>query len=305
MSAAPGIEGARALAGRGLLPAEFLAQLERLRLRSRRPVRGWAAGDRTSRRPGRSVEFHDYRAYGSGDDVRYVDWNIYARTDRLHVKLFVDDEDLCLHLLVDASASMDWGTPNKLAWAARLAAALGFVGLASAERVGVGILRERLAEGWSPARGRARITSLFDFLGRLRGEGKTDLGEALAAYAARAPVAGVAVLVSDLLDPAGYEAGLRALLEQRYEVHVIHVLSPDELDPELGGELRLVDHETGEARPLSVSRATVDAYRERLQQFIDGAESFCRRYEISYHRATTDAPVERLVLGRLRGTLLA
>ena len=305
MRAAPGSEDARVPAARGLLPAEFLGKLERLRLLARRPVRGWAAGDRRSRHPGRSVEFHDYRAYGVGDDLRYVDWNIYARTERLHVKLFVDDEDLCLHLLVDASASMDWGTPSKLAWAARLAAALGFVGLARLERVGVGILRERLAEGWPPARGRGRITSLFDFLGRLQGSGTTNLGEALAGYAARAQESGVAVLVSDLLDPGGYERGLSALLERRCEVHVIHVLSPDELEPDLGGELRLVDHETGERRPLAVSRATVQAYQERLQRFIERAERFCRGHAISYHRATSDVPVEQIVLGPLRGTLLA
>jgi uncharacterized protein (DUF58 family) len=305
MSAAPDTGDVGAPASRGLLPVQLLARLERLRLRSRRPVRGWAAGDRKSRRPGHSVEFHDYRAYGSGDDLRYVDWNIYARTDRLHVKLFVDDEDLCLHLLLDASASMDWGTPSKLEWAARMAAALGFVGLASRERVGVGILRERLAEGWPPARGRGRIPALFDFLGGLQGRGTTDLGAALAGYAARAPASGIAVLVSDLLDPRGYDEGLRALLERRCEVHVIHVLSPDELAPDFGGELRLVDHETGETRPLAVSRATVQAYQARLQRFIAEAENFCRRHAISYDRATSDVPVEQLLLGPLRGTLLA
>lgn len=288
-----------------LLSAEFLAQLERLSLISRRPVRGWAAGDRTSRRPGRSVEFCDYRPYGVGDDLRYVDWNIFARTDRLYVKLFVDDEDLCLHLLVDASASMDWGAPSKLQWAARLAAALGFVGLASLERVGVGILRERLAEGWAPVRGRGRVTSLFEFLGGLEGSGTTNLNEALASYAARTRDSGVAVLVSDLLDPAGYEAGLRALLERRFEVHVIHVLSRDELEPELAGDLRLVDRETGEARPLSVDAATLRAYRERLQRFLDGAEAFCRSHAIPYQRAASDEPVETLVLQALRGRLVA
>jgi uncharacterized protein (DUF58 family) len=200
---------------------------------------------------------------------------------------------------------MDWGTPSKLEWAARLAAALGFVGLASLERVGVGILRSRFAEGWPPARGRGRITALFDFLAGLEAGGTTDLGEALTGYAARAQDGSVAVLVSDLLDPRGYEAGLGALLERGCEVHVVHVLSRDELEPDLAGELRLIDHETGEARPLSVSRATVRAYQERLQRFIEGAEAFCHRHAIPYHRATSDAPVESLVLGRLRGTLLA
>lgn len=288
-----------------LLSPEFLAQLERLSLVCRRPVRGWAAGDRSSRRPGRSVEFCDYRAYGVGDDLRYVDWNIFARTDRLYVKLFVDDEDLCLHLLVDASASMDWGTPSKLQWAARLTAALGFVGLASLERVGVGILREQLAEGWAPARGRARIPALFEFLGGLQGGGRTNLNEALASYAARAQGSGLVVLVSDLLDPAGYEAGLKSLLERRFEVHLVHVLSPDELEPELAGDLRLVDRETGETRPLSIDAATLRAYRERLEGFLAGAEAFCRNHAIPYQRAASDVPVESIVLQALRGRLLA
>src|SRR4051812_24621076 len=123
-----------------LLSPDFLSQLERLTLHTRRPVRGWTAGQRRSRRSGNSIEFTDYRPYGVGDDLRYVDWNIYGRTDRMVVKLFVDDEELCLHLLVDASASMDWGEPSKLQWAARMAAALGFVGLAGLERVGLGVV---------------------------------------------------------------------------------------------------------------------------------------------------------------------
>src|SRR5215468_6517666 len=148
--------------------SEFLAQLERLSLLSRR---------------GHSVEFCDYRAYGVGDDLRYVDWNIYGRLDRLHVKLFVDEEDLCLHLLVDASASMDFGAPTKLTYAVRVAAALGFVGLVSHERVGVGILRSRATEGWPPARGRNQVVTLLDFLADVRPGGPTRLTGALGDYA--------------------------------------------------------------------------------------------------------------------------
>ena len=122
---AGGVRGAsspsRPISAPALLAPEFLSQLERLALVARRPVRGWAAGDRRSRRAGQSVEFIDYRPYNAGDDLRYVDWNVYGRTDRLFLKLFVDDEDMCLHLLVDASASMAWGTPSKLGWAAQLA----------------------------------------------------------------------------------------------------------------------------------------------------------------------------------------
>lgn len=288
-----------------LLNNEFLAQLERLSLRARRPVQGWGAGQRRSRRTGHSVEFADYRAYGSGDDMRYVDWNIYGRTDRMHVKLFVDDEDLSLHLLVDASASMDSGTPQKLAWAARVAGALGFVGLGNQERVGLGVLRNSDGETLPPARGRSRIPPMFERLSGLFGSGGTRLNESLAAYALHAKGAGLAVLVSDLLDPSGYEAGLRALLERGFEVHVIHVLSEDELQPSFQGDVRLVDQETGEMRDLRLDADTRRAYDERLAQFLARAESFCADNAIAYSRSSSADPVEKLVLGPLRGRLLS
>jgi uncharacterized protein (DUF58 family) len=284
---------------------EFLAQLERLTLASRRIFRGRVKGERKSPRRGHSVEFCDYRAYGVGDDLRYVDWNAYARLDRLHVKLFVDEEDLCLHLLVDASASMDFGRPTKLDYATRLAAALGFVGLVGLERVGVGMLRERVAEGWPPARGRNQFPVLLDFLTGVRPAGATRLNEALASYAMRSRESGLAVIISDLLDPAGYEAGLRALMERRFDIHLIHLLAPEEIAPELAGDFRLTDAETGEVRELSVDREALRDYRERLHSFLERAEGFCRAQEIGYHRVITDTPVEAFVLAQLKGLVLA
>ena len=288
-----------------LLSAEFLGQLERFALISRRAFRGRVKGERRSPRKGSSVEFSDYRPYGAGDDIRYVDWNIYGRLDRLYLKLFVDEEDLCLTLLLDASASMDFGEPSKLRYAIRLAAALGFVGLVNLERVGVGVLRERMAEGWSPTRGRNQVLPLMDFLSSLRAAGSTSLGEGLAQYARRAREAGVAVLISDLMDPAGYERGLKALLERRFDVHVIHVLSPDEMNPSFGGDLRLVDAETGELRDLTLDGEAQRIYRQRLREFLERAEQFCRSKEISYYRVVSDTPVQDFVLGQLKGFLLA
>jgi uncharacterized protein (DUF58 family) len=285
--------------------SEFLAQLERLSLLSRRVFRGRVKGERRSLRRGHSVEFCDYRAYGVGDDLRYVDWNIYGRLDRLHVKLFVDEEDLCLHLIVDASASMNFGTPTKLDSAVQIAAALGFVGLVNLERVGIGVLRDRVAEGWPPTRGRNQVPGLLDFLGRVEPSGSTSLNEGLANYAARSRQAGLAVVISDLLDPAGYESGIRALLERRFDVHLVHVLSPEEMNPELAGDLRLVDSETGAMRELSMDGDAVRAYRERLRQFLERAETFCRTKEIGYHRIVSDAPIEEFVLAQLRGRVVA
>ena len=291
-----------------LLTPDFLSQLERLSLVARKPVRGWAAGQRRSRKAGNSVEFHDYRPYGVGDDLRYVDWNIYQRTDRLMVKQHVDDEELCLHLLVDASASMGMagqGAPqSKLAWATRLAAALGYVGLVSLERVGLGVMRERVTEGWPPARGRARVMPLFKFLSGVQSGGETRLNESLTGYAGRTRGSGVAVLVSDLLDAGGYELGLKALLERGFEVHVVHLLSAEEMQPSLEGDVRLVDQETGEMRAMRVDRELLQAYQEHLNTFLARAEDFCKARSIHYHRATADVAVEQFVLGPLRGQLL-
>jgi uncharacterized protein (DUF58 family) len=283
---------------------EFLARLERLALTSRRIFRGRVKGERKSPYRGSSVEFVDYRPYGVGDDLRYVDWNIFGRLDRLYLKLFVDEEDLCLHLLVDASASMDYGEPTKLRYAARLAAALGFVALVNYERVGVGIVRERVTDGWSPTRGRAQVLPLLGFLAELRAAGGTGLNDGLVNYARRARDPGLAVLISDLLDPGGYETGLRALQERRFDVHVVHLLAPEEMSPSFAGDLRLKDAETGETRELTFDGQASRSYRRRLQEFLDRAESFCRAHEITYHRVTTEIPPEEFVLRQLKGLLL-
>jgi uncharacterized protein (DUF58 family) len=289
---------------RGFFTSEFLAQLERLTLASRRTFRGRVKGERRSPHKGQSVEFSDYRPYGIGDDLRYVDWNIYGRLDRLHVKLFVDEEDLCVHLLVDASSSMDFGRPTKLHYASRVAAALGFVGLVSLERVGVGVLREKVSEGWPPTRGRNQFVALVDFLAGLRAGGATSLNQGLANYAMRAREPGLVVLFSDLLDPVGFEAGVRALLERRFEVHIVHVLTPEEVHPTLAGDLRLHDSETDELREITVDGDALRTYRQRLGQFLERVEGFCRSAEIGYRRVTTEMPVEEFVLSHLRGLVL-
>ncbi len=281
---------------------EFLGRLERLSVVARRPFRGRVKGERRSPRKGQSVEFFDYRPYGVGDDLRYVDWNIFGRLDRLHVKLFLDEEDVRVHLLLDASASMGFGA--KLGYAARVAAALGFVALVNLERVGVAVLRSGLAEGWPPARGRNHFVRLVDFLSRVRPGGVTDLNRALETYAIRAREPGVAIVLSDLLDPGGYERGVGALVERRFDVHVLHVLAPEEVNPDFGGDLRLIDSETGEVRELTLDGETLRGYRQRLQDFLDRAEGFCRTREIGYRRVATDTPVEEFMLSELKGLIL-
>jgi uncharacterized protein (DUF58 family) len=200
---------------------------------------------------------------------------------------------------------MGFGAPSKLQFASRVALALGFVGLVNLERVGVAVLRERLSEGWPPVRGRSQFPALADFLGRVHAGGATSLNAALSTYAMRSRESGLAVIISDLMDPAGFEQGVRALLERRFEVHVIHVLDPEEVNPTLGGDLRLHDSETGETREITVDGDVLRAYRQRLAQFLEKAEGYCRSREIGYRRVTTDVATEEFVLGQLRGLVLA
>jgi uncharacterized protein (DUF58 family) len=282
----------------------FLMQLERLTFVSKRSHIGAVKGERKSPRRGSSVEFADYRPYEVGDDLRYVDWNAFARLNRLFLKVFIDEEDLCVHLLLDASGSMDYGTPNKFRYAMRLAAALAFIGFVNLERVGVAVFRDRVAEGWLPTRGRNQFLPIQEFLAELTPGGGTAFNDSLRQYAQRAKDAGVAVVISDFLDPSGYAAGLRALMERRFDVHVLHLLAPDEMHPMLGGDLELVDAETGEVREVSIDAEALRGYERQLGAFISGIEAFCRTNELSYVRIVTDMPAEDLLLRRLKGSLL-
>lgn len=288
----------------GLFSTHFLAQLERLTFVSRRTYPGRVKGERKSPHKGISVEFCDYRPYEVGDDLRYVDWNAFGRLNRLYLKLFVDEADLCLHLLLDASASMAFGEPSKFRYGQRLAAALAFISLVNLERVGAGVFRERIEAGWSPSRGRNRFFPLMDSLLGVEPGGRTSFNAALQQYALKTRDPGLAVVISDLMDPAGFEAGLRALMERGFDLHVIHLLSDEELDPPYTGDLELVDAETGETCEVTLDAEALLAYRQRLGAFLERVEGFCRANELSYHRVSTSLTFEDLLLRRLKGSLL-
>ena len=242
----------------------FLRQLERLLLLMRSPVRGGLKGGRRSVKRGQSVEFADYRDYTLGDDLRQLDWNVYARLEKLFVKLFVEEEDVTVTLLVDASASMAAGVPAKLLFAKRAAAALGYIGLASEDRVAVTALSGRTARRRTALRGSGpRLPAPGRPVGHRAADGPTDLLAAARHAAAQLHGRGVVILLSDLLDPSA-DRVIRELAATGSELIVLHILSPDELDPALEGDLRLVDSETGEGLDVTVDLATIDAYKARL-----------------------------------------
>lgn len=278
----------------------FLRQLERLLLLMRSPVRGGLKGGRRSVKRGQSVEFADYRDYALGDDLRQLDWNVYARLERLFVKLFIEEEDVTVTLLIDASASMATGSPDKLVFAKRAAAALGYIGLASEDRVAVSALAGRVARRRAAMRGSGRVFRLLADLSAIEpADGPTDLLAAARHAAAQLHGRGVVVLLSDLLDP-GADRVIRELAATGSELIVLHVLAPDELDPPLEGDLRLVDTETGDRVDITADLATIDAYRARLASWKAGFADIAAKRRASYVDLSSDVNLAELMFAELR-----
>src|SRR3984957_3197701 len=226
-----------------LLDPQFLARLEQLELVSRKIFRGIMKGERRSKKKGQSVEFADYKNYVIGDDLRHLDWNLYARLDRLFIRLFQEEEDLHFYVLIDNSLSMDFGTPSKLHCARQIGAALAFIGLCNMDRVVIEAFNEKLTQSLPAVRGRKSLWRVLDFLQKLKPAGPSNLRESLKTFTMKSPGKGIVVLLSDMMDKEGYEDALRYLVARQYDIYVIQVLSQEELEPELMGDLKLGDME--------------------------------------------------------------
>lgn len=301
-----------------LLGRSLAAKLDRLDLLSRKMFAGKLPGERRSKRRGRSVEFDDYRNYVAGDDLRHVDWNILARFDRFVVKLFREEEDLSLHLLVDASPSMNAGTPGKLVFAHRVAMALAYIGVVNQNRVSLGVfgMANQPMKRLAPVRGRPAVARIADLLvSTLKSASDTpaapapaDLGAAMRSVARSASGRGVLVVISDFLAPEGLGPGLNALASLAgagYDVYCLQTLAPSELDPtkeepRLVGDLRLTDVESGRATEVSISPRVIARYRAAVSKYVDGLRAQCRARGLSHLLTPTDTPVETLVVSALR-----
>jgi uncharacterized protein (DUF58 family) len=271
-----------------------------MELVSRKIFRGRMKGERRSRRKGQSVEFADFRNYVPGDDVRFIDWNTYARLDRLFLKLFLEEEDLHFYALIDASSSMDFGNPTKLSYAKQLAAALGFIGLARGDRVRIETLGQSPNRPAPVLRGRRSLWRMLEYLEGIHPGERVSLAEGCKNFCLRNSGKGIVVLVSDLMDKGGYEAGLRYCLAQEMDIYVIHVLSAEEMEPELQGDLELIDCEDGDKAEITVSGPLIKRYKQTLSSFIGSAREFCNRRGILYVLARNEQPVDRLITGYLR-----
>jgi uncharacterized protein (DUF58 family) len=282
-----------------------LRKLQQLTLVTSRVRAGALRGERRSLKRGAGLEFADFRDYVPGDDLRRLDWNVYARLDRPYIKLREKEEDLAVLILVDASKSMDWGegAQHKFNFALHLAAGLGSIGLDTGDRISVVMLRfaQHLAKPSEVSlRGQQYVMHLLRFLEAQQAAGITDLDTAIRRYLVKPRRPGLVILISDLLSPNGYQSALKMLQQRGHEVAIVHVLSPDEVDPPLAGDLKLIDVETGNAQEVSLDGGLREAYRQRVSAWRMEAQAFCRARGMRYLAAQTDRAWDEVVLYDLR-----
>ena len=284
-----------------LLDQEFLSRLEYLSLISRRVFRGKLLAQRRTKQLGGGIEFADHREYSPGDDLRYLDWQIYARHGDILLKRFQEEEDLHVYILVDVSPSMGHGQPSKFDYARQIAAALGYIALADLDRVAVLAYADSVRQ-WMPIiRGKDRALGLLKFLDRLSIGGRgTDLEAVARSLVHRAQRRGLVLIVSDLYDQAGFRRGADLLRHRQFEPHLVQVHTADEADPPLRGELELQDVESGEVRQIIISEKRLREYQQKFADFLTGISDYCRAYGLSCTQSTTDVPFDQLVLRMMR-----
>jgi uncharacterized protein (DUF58 family) len=285
-----------------LLDESTRRKLEQIMLVASKVRAGAMKGERRSIKRGTSVEFADYRNYAPGDDLRRLDWNLYARLERPYIKLLEDEEDLAVHILLDTSASMDWGEGdrNKLLFGKRLLAGLAFASLTSNDRLLLSAINDHGMEYFGPARGRGHSVAMLRYVYDLKARGRTELNPVLKDYALRAGRPGLCIVISDMFSPSGYLDGVNALLGRGHEVVLVHLLAPEEVTPPLTGDLRLIDVETGQPQEVTVDAPLRDIYVRRVNAWRDGIRAECARRGVHYLPVVTDYAWEKVILFDLR-----
>ncbi|KPK35172.1 MAG: hypothetical protein AMJ65_17570 [Phycisphaerae bacterium SG8_4] len=283
-----------------LLDPAFMNRLDSLDVLSRKILQGKLHGERRSKRRGQSVEFADYRPYVAGDDLRFVDWNVYGRLEQLFLKLFLEEQDLTVHIVADGSASMSLGEPSKEIFIKKLTAALGYVSLVNNNRVTISFFADELKGQLANMRGRNYLHKMAEYLLGTECEGLSDFDNSCRQLAAGRIGSGVMIVLSDFLFKDGYDSGLRRLIGNHYDLYAIQVLSGQELSPDLSGELKLIDIEDADVAEITVSAALTRYYKKNVTAYCNELKSFCTRRGAVYVLANSADSVESLVLNYLR-----
>ena len=283
-----------------LLDPVFMSRLDALDVLSRKILQGKLQGERRSKRRGQSVEFADHRPYVAGDDLRFVDWNVYGRLEQLFLKLFLEEQDLTVHIVADASASMSFGEPSKELFVKKLTAALGYVSLVNNNRVTISFIADGVTAQLANMRGRNYLDKMAECLLTTDCDGLSNFDNSCRQLAAGRIGSGVMIVLSDFLFKEGYDSGLRRLIGRQYDLYAIQVLCPQELSPDLSGELKLIDIEDADAAEITVSAALSKYYKRNLTAYCNELKDFCTRRGAVYVLANSADSVESLVLNYLR-----
>jgi uncharacterized protein (DUF58 family) len=283
-----------------LLDPTFMARLDQLDVMSRKMLAGKMKGERRSKRRGQSVEFADYRNYSIGDDLRFIDWNIYARLDKLFLKLFLEEEDLSLYILLDVSKSCDFGEPAKARYMKQVAAALGYIGLVNYNRVSVVAMADGVVAETGAIRGRRRVAQMLDFISKLQPTGASHMADACKRFALAHRHKGVCVVLSDFFDKGGYENGLRYVAGGKYDLFAVQCLAPQEIEPDLQGDLKLRDMEDDDMAEVSITQPLIKQYKANLNAYCLGLKDYVTRRGGTYLFTSTAVPFDTLVLNYLR-----
>ena len=278
---------------------EFLKQLEKLKIVSRKNARNPRRGEYRSWQSGEGFEFLDFRKYHLGDDLRYVDWSVYGRLDKLFIKLFHAEKGQTAHILLDISRSMENGTPAKDITAKKIASALSYICLSNLDKTGLMAFNHKIVKFKPPTRGKKQYLEVLKFFQSLKPADQTNLNDSLKEYAAVCKNPGIAIIISDFFDSRGYQDGLKALAYRDFDINLIQVMDHEELYWSKTGNLLLTECETGEKRATLVDKNTLALYRKKISEFITGIKTYCSHYGMNYFLCDTGIPFEKLLMDYL------
>lgn len=289
-----------------LFPPDFLTRLEYLSIMSKRVFRGSLLAQRRTMQMGSGIEFSDHREFANGDDLRYLDWNIYARYGDLLIKRFQEERDLHVYFLVDCSQSMAFGNPAKFDLARQLAAALAYVALADLDRISILGYADRIMKELPVTRGKNQILSIMRFLEGLETGGEdTNVGRGIQDFLVRGPRSGLVVVLSDLFDPHGYQKGLDQLRYRRFDAHVIQLHDPQEANPQMLGDVEFVDIETQSARKVTVTEKNLRTYKRLFDEHQGSVRTYCKNYGWGCTQSPANVPFDDLIIHMMRSSAVA
>ena len=279
-----------------LFDEAFLKKIEYLYVMSKKVFTGKLRAERKTKKVASGMEFADHRNYAPGDDFRALDWRVYARTEKLLVRLFEEKEDLAIYFLVDCSGSMHFHDDAKLNYAKKMAAALGFIGLCNQDRVSYAAFNGNVIDRLPLTSGRGQIYKIFQFLEKLEANGQTSFEESFKSFSSQNKRRGVAVVLSDFYNPEGYEKALNFLHYQQFETYVIHIMDETEFDPGVHGDVSMVDAETGERLDLTMTPRLLSKYKAAFDALCLKMEAYCVSRHMLYFRTPVAVPFDEIVL---------